>query len=75
MGAERMPHNHREFRAGSVLLLVMGVFATLDAGCTGTRSRVGAIAPDGSSEFTLMDFATPAVGFHRVRRVLLQTRT
>ncbi len=40
--------------------LVAGVaLALLSAACTGGRARVGAIAPDGSSEFTLMDFSAP----------------
>ena len=33
--------------------------ALLSVACIGGRARVGAIAPDGSSEFTLIDFSAP----------------
>ncbi len=46
-------------RIEAALLVVAVALASLGAACAGGRERVGAIAPDGSSEFTLMDFSTP----------------
>jgi len=46
-------------RLGRLLLLVALAAGCLTAGCAGERSRAGAIAPDGSDVFTLMDFRTP----------------
>ena len=45
-------------RIGAALFAAVGL-ALLSAACTGGRARVGVIAPDGSSEFTLMDFSAP----------------
>ncbi len=45
-------------RHGTALVAAVAL-ATLSAACAGGRARVGVIAPDGSSEFTLMDFSAP----------------
>ena len=45
-------------RIGTALAAAVA-FALLSAACAGGRARVGVIAPDGSSEFTLMDFSAP----------------
>ncbi len=50
--------NRNRSRIGTALLVAVAL-ASLSAACAGGRSRAGAIAPDGSSEFTLMDFSTP----------------
>lgn len=50
--------NRNGSRVGKVLVAIASL-AALSVACAGERSRVGAITPDGSREFTLMDFSTP----------------
>jgi hypothetical protein len=57
--AGKILYTRRGFRVGTALLLALALFASFGAGCAGERSRVGAITPDGSGEFTLMDFGEP----------------